>query len=143
MGKHVDEQAIRNLYATWRQAMQQEDLAVVLELVADDAVFLVPGQPPVRGKQQFTELFEAARGQFRIEFQSEFEEISLHEDWAYVTSRLAVALTPKAGGATVQRAGHTLTILRKSGDGRWAVARDANLLAPDLTPTTQARGMRG
>jgi uncharacterized protein (TIGR02246 family) len=133
MSMQTDEQAIRNLYATWRHAMEQEDLAVVLELVTDDAVFLVPGQPPVRGKEQFAALFEATRGQFRIEFQSEFDEISLHDDWAYVTSRLAVAMTPASGGTPVHRAGHTLTILRKSEDGRWAVARDANLLSPDLT----------
>lgn len=128
----TDEQAIRELYATWRHAMVEEDLASMLDLVTDDAVFLVPGQPPVRGKDQFAELFEAARGQFRIEFESEFDEISLHEDWAYVTSRLAVAMTPKTGGTAVHRAGHTLTILRKTSDGRWVVARDANMLAPDL-----------
>jgi uncharacterized protein (TIGR02246 family) len=133
MSMQADEQEIRNLYATWRHAMLQEDLAGVLELVTDDAVFLVPGQPPVRGKQQFAELFEATRGQFRMEFQSEFDEISLHEDWAYVTSRLAVAMTPKSGGAPVRRAGHTLTILRKRADGHWAVARDANMLAPDVS----------
>ena len=131
MSMQADEQAIRNLYTIWRNAMVQEDLARVLELVTDDAVFLVPGQPPVRGKQQFAELFEAARGRYRIEFQSEFDEISLHDDWAYVTSRLAVELTPKSGGVPVHHAGHTLTILRKFPDGRWAVARDANLLAPE------------
>jgi uncharacterized protein (TIGR02246 family) len=131
MSIQADEQAIRDLYAAWRHAMVEEDLATMLALVTDDAVFLVPGQPPVRGKQQFAELFETARGRFRIELESEFDEISLHEDWAYVTSRLAVALTPKTGGTPVHRAGHTLTILRKSSDGQWAVARDANLLAPN------------
>lgn len=133
MSMNADEQAIRNLYVTWRNAMAHEDLESVLQLVTDDAVFLVPGQPPVRGKEQFAELFEAARGQFQIEFQSEFDEISLHDDLAYVTSRLAVAMTPKAGGIPVQRAGHTLTILRRDAGGRWAVARDANMLAPDLS----------
>jgi uncharacterized protein (TIGR02246 family) len=133
MSMSTDEREIRDLYATWRHAMLQEDLDTVLDLVTDDAVFLVPGQPPVRGKQQFAQLFEVARGQFRIEFQSEFDEISLHDGWAYVCSRLAVAMTPKSGGEPVHRAGHTLTILRKRADGRWAVARDANLLAPDAT----------
>ena len=132
MSMSIDERQIRDLYATWRNAMLEEDLEAVLALVADDAVFLVPGQPPVRGKQQFAQLFEVARGQFRMEFQSEFDEISLHDGWAYVCSRLAVAMTPKSGGTPVQRAGHTLTILRKRDDGRWAVARDANLLAPDI-----------
>ena len=132
MSMSIDERQIRDLYATWRNAMLEEDLEAVLALVADDAVFLVPGQPPVRGKQQFAQLFEVARGQFRMEFQSEFDEISLHDDWAYVCSRLAVAMTPKDGGQPVHRAGHTLTILRKGTNGQWAVTRDANLLAPDI-----------
>ena len=133
MSMSIDERQIRDLYATWRNAMLEEDLDAVLQLVTDDAVFLVPGQPPVRGKEQFAQLFELARGQFRMEFQSEFDEICLHDDWAYVTSRLAVAMTPKSGGAPVRRAGHTLTILRKRADGHWAVARDANMLAPDVS----------
>jgi uncharacterized protein (TIGR02246 family) len=131
--RRTDEQAIRELYASWRQAVMHEDLDAVLGLVTDDAVFLVPGHPPVRGKQEFSQLFEAARGQFRIELESEFDEISLHDDLAYVTSRLAVAMTPKSGGTPVHRAGHTLTILRRSAEGKWAVARDANLLAPEIS----------
>jgi ketosteroid isomerase-like protein len=37
-------------------------------------------------------------------------------------------MTPP-GGKPVRRAGYTLTILRKEPDGRWRLARDANLLA--------------
>jgi ketosteroid isomerase-like protein len=43
-------------------------------------------------------------------------------------SKLSVEVTPP-GGAPVKRAGHTLSVLRKSG-GRWQLARDANLLTP-------------
>jgi len=38
-------------------------------------------------------------------------------------------MTPPNGTEPVRRAGHTLTILKKQ-DGRWVIARDANLLAP-------------
>jgi ketosteroid isomerase-like protein len=36
-------------------------------------------------------------------------------------------MTPP-GGAPLRRAGPTLTILRKEADGRWRLARDANLM---------------
>jgi len=36
-------------------------------------------------------------------------------------------MTPP-GGEAVRRAGYTLTLLRKEADGRWRLARDANLL---------------
>jgi ketosteroid isomerase-like protein len=37
-------------------------------------------------------------------------------------------MTPP-GGNSVRRAGHTLTIFSKQADGRWLLARDANLLS--------------
>jgi len=43
-------------------------------------------------------------------------------------TRLSVEMTPP-GGAPMKRAGHTLSVLRKTG-GRWQLARDANLLVP-------------
>jgi uncharacterized protein (TIGR02246 family) len=125
-----DEQAIRDLYAAWRTATVAEDLPAVLNLIADDAVFYVPGQSPIRGKKEFETMFNATRGRFQVEALSEFEEIAVHGDWAHVASRLAVNMKPKGGGAVQSRAGHTLTILRKE-RGTWVVARDANLLAPE------------
>jgi len=125
-----DEQAIRDLYATWRKATMAEDLPTILNLIADDAVFYVPGQSPIRGKKEFETMFNASRGKFQIEALSEFEEIEVHGDWAHAASRLAVNMKPRDGGPTQSRAGHTLTILRKE-RGKWVVARDANLLAPD------------
>jgi ketosteroid isomerase-like protein len=48
-------------------------------------------------------------------------------------TRLSVTVTPTDGTAPLERAGHTLTVLRKQG-GRWRLARDANLLAPVQKP---------
>ena len=45
-------------------------------------------------------------------------------------TRLTVVMTPPNGAPSVRRAGHTLSILRKQ-NGRWVIARDANLLAPE------------
>ena len=44
-------------------------------------------------------------------------------------SKLTVVATPPGGGPSTTRSGHTLTIFHKE-DGRWRLARDANLLAP-------------
>ena len=48
-------------------------------------------------------------------------------DWAYMRAHLDMTVTPP-GGAPVRRSGYTLTILRKEPDGKWRLARDANLL---------------
>ena len=49
-----DERAIRNLVDTWMFATQKGDIETVLNLIADDVVFMVPGQKPF-GKETFAD----------------------------------------------------------------------------------------
>jgi len=124
-----DEQQIRDLVATWMSATRDGDLDTVLSLMTDDVVFLVAGQPPF-GKQKFAEALRAPVGAKlpKIDGRNDIQEIRVFGDWAYMWTRLSVEMTPP-GGAPMKRAGHTLSVLRKTG-GRWQLARDANLLVP-------------
>ena len=127
----TDERQIRELVATWMSATKAGDLPTVLDLMTDDVVFLVAGQAPF-GKQQFAAAMKpAAPGAAlaHIDGRSEIQEIHVAGDVAYLWTKLVVEVTPPGGAAPMKRAGHTLSVLRKSG-GRWRLARDANLLAP-------------
>lgn len=125
-----DERAIRELVQTWLAASQKGDLQTVLGLMADDVIFMLPGQNPF-GKDAFAASFKGLKG-VRFEMSSDIKEIKVLADWAYHRNYLEVTMTPRdgGGGASVRRSGYTLTILRKESDGRWLLARDANLLAP-------------
>jgi uncharacterized protein (TIGR02246 family) len=125
-----DERAIRELIQTWLAASQKGDLQTVLGLMSDDVIFMVPGLDPF-GKEAFAASFKTLTG-VRFEMSSEIKEIKLLGDWAYLRNYLEVTMTPPGGGAPLRRSGHTLTILRKEPDGRWLVARDANLLVPQV-----------
>ena len=97
--------------------------------MADDALFLVPGQPPF-GKDAFA---QAARQQAQAALQfdgaSEILEIKVLGDWAYLVSKLSVTARQPGQDRAITRRGHTLTILKKQG-GKWLLARDANLRGP-------------
>jgi uncharacterized protein (TIGR02246 family) len=41
-----DEREIRTVHSSWIDAVNAGDLARLLTLVAEDVVFLTPGQPP-------------------------------------------------------------------------------------------------
>jgi len=127
---HSDEQQIRDLVATWMSATEAGDVDTVLSLMTNDVVFLVAGQAPF-GKQKFAEAMRTPAGTAlpKIEGRSDIQEIRVAGDWAFMWSQLTVDITPPGGGAPIKRAGHTLSVLRKSG-GRWQLARDANLLTP-------------
>lgn len=69
----------------------------------------------------------------KIEPVHELREIRIAGDLAYTVSHLAVTVTP-AGGDPMHLAGFILSIFRKQPDGRWLLARDANLLIPAEKP---------
>lgn len=125
-----DEQEIRHLVSTWMAATKAGDMDKVLSLMTDDVIFLVPGQP-VMHKADFAAAARAQSGQNAPEFDgsSEIQEIKVVGDWAFMWTKLTIIMTPSGGGQSVKRAGYTLTILKKH-DGKWQLARDANMLVP-------------
>ena len=120
-----DERAIRSLVDTWMLATRNGDIETVLTLMADDVIFMVPGQKPF-GKEAFA---AASRGMTNVPFEgrSHIEELKVVGSWAYLRNHIEMTIT-REQGAPVRRAGYTLTILRKQEDGRWVLARDANLV---------------
>jgi len=130
-----DERAIREVIATWLRAGAQGNHEKVLSLMADDVVFLVAGRPPF-GKQEFAAA-QSGLQQFQMQATSQVGEVQVSGDWGFCWTNLAVELTPKSGGSTIRRSGHTLSIFQRLPDGRWVLARDANLLTMDSPPAAK------
>jgi uncharacterized protein (TIGR02246 family) len=126
-----DEQEIRHLVATWMAATKAGDIETVSSLMADDVVFLRPGHPPMIGKAAFASAAGAQSGQRPPKFDgtSEIQEIKVLGEWAFMWAKLSVVVTPPGGVPSMTRAGHTLSILKKY-NGKWVLARDANMLSP-------------
>src|SRR5688572_1364853 len=108
-----DEQAIRHLIGTWHSATASGDLPRILSLMAEDVVFLVAGQPPMRGRDTFAAGFKKVLESSRIESSSDIQEIHVNGDWAYVWNYLVVVMTPKDGGPARRRTGNVLSVMRK------------------------------
>jgi uncharacterized protein (TIGR02246 family) len=120
-----DEKAIRQLVESWMTASKARDVETVLGLMADDAIFMVPGQEPF-GKEAFRAAAQGQKG-LQIDGRSDIRELKVLGDWAWLRSHIDMAMT-LPDGKVVRRAGYTLTILRKTVQGRWLLSRDANLL---------------
>ena len=122
-----EEQSIRSVVASWIEATKRGDIESVLELMTEDALFLVSGQPPM-DKAAF-EAASRSQASAKLQFDalSEIQEIQVEGAMAYAWSRLTVTVTPPGPTEPIKRAGHTLTIFKKV-EGRWLLFRDANLL---------------
>jgi uncharacterized protein (TIGR02246 family) len=122
-----DEQQIKRLMEEWRRRTAAGDLEGLLPLISDHAVFLTPGRPPIT-KSDFADGFRKISAKARIETRQEIKDLGVCDRLAYAWSHLTVVLIAKAGGARSENSGHVLTVFRKSADGVWQLARDANLL---------------
>lgn len=115
----------------WLKASAAGDLKTVLGLMAEDVVFLIPGRPPMRGREAFATASQAMEGKFRMEGKNEIQEIQVSGNLAYCWTYLAVTVTPTAGGSPMRRSGYTLSVLRKESTGNWVLIRDANMLVAE------------
>ena len=123
-----DEREIRAVHSIWIDAVNSGDLARLLTLIADDVVFLNPGQAPF-GRDGFSSAFTAAHQKLQIHCTSELEEVIVGGEVAYTRSRDTLFVSPRAGGEATQLAGYRMTVYRKQPDGRWLLARDAHNLS--------------
>jgi uncharacterized protein (TIGR02246 family) len=78
------------------------------------------------GKEAFRAASEAPKN-VQLDGQARIEELQVLGDWAYLRNYIDITVTPPSG-EPVRRSGYTLTVLRKEPDGRWRLARDANLV---------------
>jgi uncharacterized protein (TIGR02246 family) len=125
----ADEKAIRNAIALWHAATAQGDVGTVLSLMVEDAIFLTPGNPPMRGRSTFENGLRTVLKSHRIESTGDVKEVEVSGDLAYTWTELKVKIVPLSGGSPMTRSGNTLSIFRKSSGGAWQLVRDANLLA--------------
>jgi uncharacterized protein (TIGR02246 family) len=121
-----DESAIRELVDSWMEASRRGDVETVLGHMTDDIVFMAPGREPF-GKDEFRAAWETMRG-VEMNGCADVREICVHGDWAWIRNHIELTMTPP-GGEPAHRAGYTLSILQKGRDGKWRLARDANLVA--------------
>jgi uncharacterized protein (TIGR02246 family) len=120
-----DNDAIHTVITSWLAASKAGDFTTIASLMTDDVVFLTPGRQPF-GKAEFLAQSQRMAGVL-IDGTSTIEELHIAGDTAYLRANLSLTITPPDGKA-FQKSGYTLTILRKEGDGRWRLARDANLI---------------
>jgi uncharacterized protein (TIGR02246 family) len=132
MGSHGrDEKALRALLSRWHRAVGAGDVAALLSMISEDAVFLAAERPPLRGRAAFAQEMIALTQSCTLESSAEIEEILVSDDLACCWATLSVTAAPLDGGAPSVRSGPVLSIFRKEAAEHWVLVRDANMLASD------------
>ena len=123
-----DMRQIRELVDSWIAASKAGDLPALMDMMTDDVVFMTPGRPPF-GKAEFAADSERMKGA-AIDARADVQEIEVFGPRAYIRNHIQAELT-FPGQAPRHMSGYAMTVLRKDADGRWRIARDANLVMPE------------
>ena len=123
--KQSDEQAIREMVDTWLAASKRGETETLLNLLADDVVFITPGREPF-GKEAFE---NSNKEDIKMDATIDIKELEVLGGWAWMRSFLRLTFTKDR--ESKKHSGHILTILNKRPDGQWVIKRDANFVAPE------------
>jgi len=127
-GHDSEERQIRRLIDSWIAASNARDVPALMDMMTDDVIFMTPGRAPF-GKAEFAADVERMKG-VAIDARAEVQEIEVFGARAYIRNHIQVELT--SSGQTPKRmSGYAMSVLRKDPDGRWRIARDANLVMPE------------
>jgi len=129
---------IQNRIHQWQDATAAGDVDSLLDLMDEEVIFLVAGNAPMKGRQQFAQNLHAVLQTHSIASRSEIHEIVVQTDLAYSWAYLQVSISPRLGGQPIQRSGNVLSIWRLQADGKWRISRDANLLTLETASTAAA-----
>ena len=80
---NADEQTIRDLVAQWHRATAAGDVDTVLGLMSEDAVFLVSGKPPMKGRSTFEKGLRGLLKSHRVDSAGDIQEVEVSGDLAY------------------------------------------------------------
>jgi uncharacterized protein (TIGR02246 family) len=123
-----DTRQIRKLIDAWIAASNARNLPALMDMMTDDVVFMTPGRAPF-GKAEFAADVERMKG-VAIDARAKVQEIEVSGALAYIRNHIRVELT-SPGQAPKRMSGYAMSVLRKDDDGRWRIARDANLVRPE------------
>lgn len=124
-GQRQEEQTIRKVDVAWSHALQSKDLDKILSNYAEDASFLPPDEPIVRGRENIRQWFarRVAMPGYSARFTPTKIFVAKSGDMAYELGTFRVTLDDGSGKPVEYSGKHLVTWEKVC--GRWKVAAES------------------
>ena len=115
-----EKQSLMKLSRDWSKLVKTRDVDTIMSGWAEDAVMMVPGLPPLKGKAAIRDYVEQAFKipGFSIRWEPLEVYVSENADMAYMIERNEVIVNDSLGNP-ISSYNKTVTVWRKQPDGSW------------------------
>jgi ketosteroid isomerase-like protein len=107
---------IRQQHEAFVAAFNTKEVSKILDMYAENSVFMPPNQPIIRGKDALRQFYEQLFRQGASDLRMDVAEVAGHGTLAYQSGTYEMALKPATGPAGRDR-GKYLFVIRKMGNG--------------------------
>jgi ketosteroid isomerase-like protein len=108
---------IRQQHEAFVAAFNAKDVAKILDLYAENSIFMPPHEPTIRGKDALKQFYERLLSrEGASDLKMDVAEVSGHGTLSYQSGTYEMALKPATGTAARDR-GKYLFVIRKMGNG--------------------------
>ena len=120
-----DADAIRKACARLETAVDTADADLWVSLYTEDAVFMAPNRPLLRGHAEIrafmvNEFFTP----FKMTLKDQTDELTVSGDLAFRRGTVTVTLTPKSGDPSIEEVFEYLEAWQRQPDGSWKISQD-------------------
>ena len=116
--------AIESANAVAVAAVNAGDVAKLLPYYTDDAMFMFPNAPAMRGRADIEAGLKAMmEGATFTDMKLTIEDVMLAGDIAVETGSMEMTITPKGGKAMADK-GKFIVVWKRQADGSWKIVRD-------------------
>jgi len=118
-----DANAIKRRRQQWVAAVNAGDVNRYLDLLAEDVVWLPPGQPAVSGRDAFAAWVDPFFQRYHYEFVLKAPKVTVAGDWAVERGAFETTMTSKADGQSDSHEGTYLVLWRRAAGDVWRIER--------------------
>ena len=120
-GVQEDLSAVKKLSEQALTAFNEGDLDAYMDTIAEDAIWMPPGRPPLVGKEEIRNWYNF--DDIKFSFTLSLEEIEIHGDFAFTRSKRKGKWVNKTTGETTRAESNTINMYKRQPDGSWKTHR--------------------
>ena len=117
-----DEAKIRELISEYQIALNNEEIEKIPTLYSEQAIFMPPDVPAIKGVEEVVLTYEYLFSQFDFELEFDIKQVVISENFAYVLSNSEGTITLESNETEVTSKNQEIFILIKEGDD-WKISR--------------------